>query len=92
MQRVYNEYTNSERHRHRYEVNPEYHDTLVKNGLVLCGMSPDRKLVEFIELPETMHHYFVGCQGHIELKSTLLKPAPMFLGLVKAAIEGKEKK
>lgn len=92
MHRTYNEYTNSERHRHRYEVNPDYHDVLVQNGMVLCGMSPDRKLVEFIELPETTHPYFVGCQGHIELKSTLLKPAPLFLGLVRAAIEGKERK
>ncbi|MDO8643007.1 MAG: CTP synthase (glutamine hydrolyzing) [Candidatus Woesearchaeota archaeon] len=92
MHRTYADSTNSERHRHRYEVNPEYHDILTKNGMVLCGMSPDRKLVEFIELPESAHPYFVGCQGHIELKSTLLKPAPLFLGLVKAAIELKDKK
>mgnify|MGYP005838970985 CR=1 FL=1 len=75
----------SERHRHRYEVNPEFHEVLQKNGLVFAGMSPSKKLVEFIELPE--HPYFVGCQGHPELKSSLLKPAPLFYGLVKAALE-----
>jgi len=74
----------SERHRHRYEVNPEYHEILQRNGMVFSGMSPDRKLVEFIELKN--HPYFVGCQGHPELKSTLLKPAPLFYGLVSAAM------
>ncbi len=88
---LYNDAANSERHRHRYEVNPEYHAILGKDGMVLSGMSPDRKLVEFIELPESVHPYFVGCQGHIELKSTLLKPTPLFLGLVKAGIEKKKK-
>lgn len=74
-----------ERHRHRYEVNPNYHQTLEENGLMLSGMSPDRKLVEFIELPG--HVYFVATQGHPELKSTLLKPAPLFKGLVAAALK-----
>ncbi|MFT4309137.1 MAG: glutamine hydrolyzing CTP synthase [Candidatus Woesearchaeota archaeon] len=73
----------SERHRHRYEVNPEYHDLLKSNGMLLSGMSPDGRLVEFIEVKD--HNYFVACQGHIELKSTLLKPAPLFMGFVKAA-------
>lgn len=74
-----------ERHRHRYEVNPEYHDVLEKKGLVFSGMSPDRKLVEFIELPG--HPYFVGTQAHPELKSSLLKPAPLFYGLVEACVK-----
>ena len=73
----------SERHRHRYEVNPAYHDVLQRNGLVFSGMSPNQQLVEFIEL--TKHPYFVATQAHPELKSTLLKPAPLFYGMVKAA-------
>ncbi|MFH1589360.1 MAG: CTP synthase (glutamine hydrolyzing) [archaeon] len=75
----------SERHRHRYEVNPIFHGLLEKNGLIFSGMSPDKKLAEFMEFK--YHRYFVGCQGHPELKSTLLKPAPLFYGLVKAAME-----
>lgn len=73
----------SERHRHRYEVNPDYHSLLLDNGLILSGMSPDGRLVEFIELPN--HPYFVATQSHPELKSSLQTPAPLFLGLVKAA-------
>lgn len=74
----------SERHRHRYEVNPEYHEALKSNGLKLSGMSPDGTLVEFIELPD--HPYFVATQAHPELKSSLLKPAPLFRGFVSAAM------
>lgn len=74
-----------ERHRHRYEVNPLYYGLLETNGMILSGISPDKKLVEFAEFK--YHKYFVGCQGHTELKSTLLKPAPLFYGLVKAALE-----
>jgi CTP synthase len=77
----------SERHRHRYEVNPEYHKTLLKKGLVFSGMSPDEKLVEFIELPKKKHKYFVGTQAHPELKSKLEKPGPLFYGLIKACLE-----
>jgi len=74
----------SERHRHRYEVNPEYLEILESNGLVFSGMSPDGRLVEYIELKD--HPFFVGCQGHPELKSSLLSPAPLFYGFVKAAL------
>lgn len=77
----------SERHRHRYEVNPEYHDVLQKHGLIFSGMSPDEKLVEFIELPKQKHRYFVATQAHPELKSKLEKPGPLFYGLVKACLE-----
>ena len=77
----------SERHRHRYEVNPVYHGALEGKGLVLSGISPDGTLVEFIELEN--HPYFVATQAHPELKSSLLKPAPLFLGFVKAAIRYK---
>lgn len=77
----------SERHRHRYEVNPEYHKKLEENGMEISGLSPNGRLAEFIELKD--HPYFVGSQGHIELKSSLIHPAPLFLGLVKAGISEK---
>jgi CTP synthase len=74
----------SERHRHRYEVNPEYIKTLEKDGLVFSGKSPDRRLMEFLELPN--HTYFIATQAHPEFKSRLMQPAPLFSGLMKAAI------
>ena len=75
----------SERHRHRYEVNPEYHDILAAHGMVFSGTSQDGRLVEFIELPELK--YFVATQAHPELKSSLEKPAPLFYGFVRACLE-----
>ena len=72
----------SERHRHRFEVNPEYHKILQDMGLVFSGMSPNNRLVEFIELPK--HKFFIATQAHPEFKSSLLKPAPLFDGFVKA--------
>jgi len=77
----------SERHRHRYEVNPEYHKVLQEKGMIFSGMSPDKRLVEFMELPKKEHRYFVGTQAHPELKSKLEKPGPLFYGLVKACLE-----
>lgn len=74
----------SERHRHRYEVNPEYHEILKKNGLVFSGTSCSKRLVEFIEIPN--HRFFVATQSHPELKSRLLNPAPLFYGFVKACL------
>lgn len=71
-----------ERHRHRYEVNPEYHFILKENGLFLSGMSPDNRLVEFIELQE--HKFFIATQAHPEFKSSLLNPSPLFIGFVRA--------
>ncbi|MEM5829165.1 MAG: CTP synthase [Candidatus Aenigmatarchaeota archaeon] len=83
--RLYNKQKEiSERHRHRFEVNPEFHEILQKNGLVFSGMSPDGKLVEFIELED--HPYFVATQAHPEFKSRPLKPAPLFDGLIKACL------
>jgi CTP synthase len=73
-----------ERHRHRYEVNPAYHEILQKHGLVLSGLSPDGTLVEFIELKE--HPCYIGTQAHPEFKSRLQKPHPMFLGFVQASL------
>ena len=74
----------AERHRHRYEVNPEYHSILQQNGLIFSGMSPDKTLVEFIELPN--HPFFIATQSHPEFKSSLLKPAPLFDGFIKASL------
>ncbi len=72
-----------ERHRHRYEVNPSYVDLLQKNGLTISGVSEDG-LVEIIELKD--HRFFLATQAHPEFKSRPLKPAPMFLGFLKAII------
>ncbi|MFW6226309.1 MAG: glutamine hydrolyzing CTP synthase, partial [bacterium] len=83
---LYNNLEVLERHRHRYEVNPDYHDILQENGLVLSGLSPNKTLVEFIELSKEIHPYFVATQAHPELKSTLLNPAPLFKGLIEACI------
>jgi CTP synthase len=74
----------AERHRHRYEVNPVYHDRLRVNGMHLSGLSQDGRLVEFIEL--TDHPFFVATQAHNELTSRLEKPNPLFWGFVKAAL------
>jgi CTP synthase len=71
-----------ERHRHRFEVNPEYHSILSENGLVLSGMSPDSRLVEFIELGS--HKFFVATQAHPEFKSSLTMPNPLFNGFINA--------
>jgi len=74
----------SERHRHRYEVNPAYHDRLRGAGLRLSGTSPDGKLVEMVEL--TDHPFFVACQFHPEFKSKPLVPHPLFARFVKAGM------
>ncbi len=75
----------NERHRHRYEVNPFYHQTLQKNWLTLSWMSPDGKLVEYIEYSD--HPFFVATQAHPELQSRLSTPHPLFVGLVQASLE-----
>ncbi|MGV8162829.1 MAG: CTP synthase [Candidatus Nanoarchaeia archaeon] len=79
-----------ERHRHRYEVNPDFVEQLQTQGLVFSGMSPDRRLVEYIERSD--HPFFVGTQAHPEFTSRVLRPNPLFDGLIKAAIERKKKK
>jgi CTP synthase len=76
----------SERHRHRYEVNPEYHQALTEKGMVFSGNSKDGRLVEFIELPEL--NFFLATQAHPELKSRMEEPAPLFYGFVKACMNG----
>ncbi|MCE3556024.1 CTP synthase [Pseudonocardia sp. RS11V-5] len=76
----------SERHRHRYEVNNTYRDGLAEAGLVFGGTSPNGKLVEFVELAEETHPFFVGTQAHPELKSRPTRPHPLFAAFVKAAL------
>ncbi len=73
-----------ERHRHRYEVSNHYREALQQAGLVLSGVSPDKRLVEMIELPD--HPYFIGCQFHPEFKSRPLSAHPLFARFVKAAV------
>jgi CTP synthase len=75
----------SERHRHRYEFANEYRERLAQAGLVLSGTSPDKKLVEMIELRD--HPYFVGCQFHPEFKSRPAAAHPLFARFVRAALE-----
>jgi CTP synthase len=75
----------SERHRHRYEFANEYREPLQNAGLILSGTSPDKKLVEMIELKD--HPYFVGCQFHPEFKSRPLAAHPLFSRFVRAALE-----
>ena len=81
----------SERHRHRYEFNPEFRGVLEKEGLVISGISPDGKFVEMIELPREQHPYFVACQFHPEYKSKPLAAHPLFTAFVRAAWENRMK-
>jgi len=83
---VYGKAQISERHRHRYEVNNKYRDQLSATGLVFSGLSPDKHLVEFVELPKSTHPYYVGTQAHPEFLSRPTRPHPLFIGLIAAAI------
>ena len=82
--KIYKEKEISERHRHRYEYNNEYRERLEKAGLRISGTSPDGLLVEMVEIQN--HPYFIAGQFHPELKSRPNKPAPLFVGLVKACL------
>lgn len=77
----------SERHRHRYEVNPEYIAELENAGLVFSGISPDKKLMEIAELPGKTHPFFLGTQFHPEFHARPLSPHPLFTGFIKAALK-----
>jgi len=79
----------SERHRHRYEVNNQYRQKIADAGLTFSGMFKERDLVEFVELPQEVHPYYVGTQAHPELRSRPTKPHPLFVGLIKAAVAAK---
>ena len=78
-----------ERHRHRYEVNPDFKKSLERKGLVLSGLSPDKKLVEIVELKN--HPWFVGCQFHPEFKSRPFSPHPLFRDFIKSTLEHKRR-
>ncbi len=89
VQQLYGKNKVHERHRHRYEVHPEYVETLEEHGLVFSGRSPDGVLMEFCELPN--HDYFVATQAHPEFKSRPMKPSPLFHGLIQAALKKQKK-
>ena len=84
---LYGSTSASERHRHRYEVNNAYRERLAEAGLVFSGLSPDRNLVEYVELPRDVHPYYIATQAHPELRSRPTAPHPLFRGLVGAALE-----
>jgi CTP synthase len=88
--RIYGSLLISERHRHRYEFNNKYLDQFEQHGMIASGINPETDLVEIIELPN--HPFFIGVQYHPELKSTVERPAPLFVHFVKAAKEFHEKK
>ena len=82
---VYGTETIHERHRHRYEVNNDYRSILTEHGMKLCGLSPDGRIVEMVEIPD--HPWYIATQAHPELKSRPNRPHPLFRGFVEAAIK-----
>ncbi|MEO7147974.1 MAG: CTP synthase, partial [Terrimesophilobacter sp.] len=87
VRELYGESPVSERHRHRYEVNNAYRQQIADAGLVFSGMSPDRNLVEYIELPREVHPFYVATQAHPELRSRPNRAHPLFRGLIAAALD-----
>ncbi len=87
VRRLYGTEVVQERHRHRYEVNNAYRDALDRAGLICSGLSPDGRLVEFVELRDGRHPFFVATQAHPEFLSRPTRPHPLFTGLIAAAIE-----
>ena len=83
--KIYGNKNISERHRHRFEYNNDYKESLEKNGMIASGLSPDGNLVEIVEVPD--NKFFIGCQFHPEFKSRPDRPAPLFRELVKATKE-----
>ena len=79
-----------ERHRHRYEFNNDYREQMQNAGMMLAGISPDKHIVEMVEIPD--HPWFVACQFHPEFKSRPNRPHPLFKGLVAAAAEKRRAK
>lgn len=89
---IYGKEDISERHRHRYEFNNDYLEAFQKGGMIPAGKNPKTGLVEIIELPESVHPYYVGVQFHPEYKSTVENPHPLFVAFVKAAKEAQANK
>jgi CTP synthase len=86
--RAYGQERIAERHRHRYEFNPDYRERLAEAGLVLSGTSPDGRLVEVVEVED--HPWFVACQFHPEFASTPFRPHPLFVDFIAAVIRNHE--
>lgn len=83
---IYGKENISERHRHKYEINPAYEDQLAESGLLFSGWSPDGELVEMVELPSDIHPYYIGTLAHPEFQSRPTNPHPLFASFVEAAI------
>lgn len=88
--RIYGETMITERHRHRYEFNDEYLQQFESNGMIASGRNPETGLVEIMEIPS--HPFFIGVQYHPELKSTVERPAPLFVSFIDAAKKYNDKK
>lgn len=88
---VYAEPLIYERHRHRYEFNNTFRQEFIDKGFIFAGQSPDGKLIEIVELPKTMHPWFVAVQFHPEFKSRPNRPHPLFTGFVEASLNNREK-
>ncbi len=86
VREAYGEELVYERHRHRFEFNNAFRDTLEAHGLIISGISPDERLVEMVELPEDVHPWFVATQAHPEFKSRPTKPQPLFREFMRAAV------
>jgi len=84
---IYNEEHIRERHRHRYEFNSDFLVDYEKAGMIASGINPDSQLVEIMEMPS--HPWFVGVQFHPEYRSNVLKPHPLFVSFIKAALANK---
>ncbi len=82
--KVYQSDHTEERHRHRYEVNQQFLDEIARGGVTVSGLSPDGRLVEFVEAPNC--RYFVATQAHPEFRSRPMRPHPLFAGLIRAAV------
>ncbi|WP_457638975.1 CTP synthase [Persephonella sp.] len=87
---IYGEKEIYERHRHRYEFNPDFRPILEEKGLIVSGVYKAKNLAEIIELPENMHQWFVACQFHPEFKSKPFKPHPLFVAFVEASLKNRE--
>ena len=84
MEKAYGKLEVRERHRHRYEFNNQFRDALTEKGLKITGTSPDRRLVEAVEIPQ--NSFFIGVQFHPEFKSRPNRSHPLFLGFIKASL------
>jgi CTP synthase len=87
--RIYNAPVISERHRHRYEFNRQFEQTLTEHGLIISGVSPDKNFVEIVEIAD--HPWFLGCQFHPEFKSKPLTPHPLFASFIRASYENRSR-